>query len=95
MIVSSYDFNLFFFESNFIDFKVRKFQKTCFFIEKFQLIYEQFLFFKISYQKQEAEYFEKSWLLLSDIYIQTSKFDSATDLLKQCLTYNKVIEVLC
>ena len=39
---------------------------------------------------QEAEYFEKSWLLLADIYIQTSKFDTATDLLKRCLLYNKV-----
>ena len=44
----------------------------------------------LSSRTQEAEYFEKSWLLLADIYIQTSKFNTATDLLKRCLQYNKV-----
>jgi tetratricopeptide repeat protein 21B len=38
---------------------------------------------------EEAEYLEKSWLLLSDIYIQASKFDIANDLLQKVLKHNK------
>ena len=31
---------------------------------------------------EDAEYLERSWLLLADIYVQTGKYDMATDLLK-------------
>ena len=34
--------------------------------------------------------FEKSWLLLADIYIQAGKYHLATDLLNRCVKYNKV-----
>ena len=43
---------------------------------------------------QEAEEFERSWLLLADIYIQSGKHDLANDLLKRCLRYNQVIAVM-
>uniref|UniRef100_A0A8C4RCG7 Tetratricopeptide repeat domain 21B n=1 Tax=Eptatretus burgeri TaxID=7764 RepID=A0A8C4RCG7_EPTBU len=33
--------------------------------------------------------FEKSWLLLADIYIQAGKYHLATDLLNRCVKYNK------
>ena len=39
---------------------------------------------------QEAESFERSWLLLADIYIQAGKYDMALELLKKCLQYNQV-----
>ncbi len=39
---------------------------------------------------QDAEDLEKSWLLLSDIYIQSGKYDMGTELLKRCLQHNKV-----
>lgn len=42
----------------------------------------------------DAEEFEKSWLLLADIYIQSSKYDTAGELLKQCLRHNKVSDCL-
>ncbi|EDS36206.1 tetratricopeptide repeat domain 21B [Culex quinquefasciatus] len=38
---------------------------------------------------EEADYLEKSWLLLADLYMQASKFDMATDLLKRVLEHNK------
>ncbi|CRK98820.1 CLUMA_CG012072, isoform A [Clunio marinus] len=38
---------------------------------------------------EEAEYLERSWLLLADIYIQASKYDIATDLLQKVLKHNK------
>jgi tetratricopeptide repeat protein 21B len=44
---------------------------------------------KMTYNTEDAEEFERSWLLLADIYIQPSKFDLAQELLKRCLTYNK------
>ncbi|KAM7315036.1 tetratricopeptide repeat protein 21B isoform X2 [Ixodes scapularis] len=37
----------------------------------------------------DAEYLEKCWTLLADIYIQSGKYDVATDLLKKTLQYNK------
>ena len=45
---------------------------------------------KNTWNMEDAEDLEKSWLLLSDIYIQSGKFDMATELLKRCLQYNKV-----
>ena len=40
--------------------------------------------------RQDAEYLERGWLLLADIYIQSQKYDSASELLKNCIRYNKV-----
>ncbi|KAK6182507.1 hypothetical protein SNE40_010181 [Patella caerulea] len=44
---------------------------------------------KNNWTMQDAEDIEKSWLLLADIYIQSGKYDMATELLKKCLQYNK------
>ncbi|XP_036378258.1 tetratricopeptide repeat protein 21B [Megalops cyprinoides] len=44
---------------------------------------------KMEWTENNAEELEKSWLLLSDIYIKSGKYDIATDLLKRCLLYNK------
>eukprot|EP00794_Sanderia_malayensis_P003381 gene3381-3871_t len=44
---------------------------------------------KIAWNSEDANEFEKSWLLLADIYIQSGKYDLAQDLLKRCLQYNK------
>ncbi|KAL7035416.1 hypothetical protein ACKWTF_008359 [Chironomus riparius] len=38
---------------------------------------------------EDAEYLERSWLLLADIYIQASKYDIASDLLQKVLKHNK------
>ncbi|XP_053283448.1 tetratricopeptide repeat protein 21B-like [Pleuronectes platessa] len=37
----------------------------------------------------DADEFEKSWLLLADIYIHSGRYDLARDLLKRCLKHNK------
>lgn len=44
---------------------------------------------KMQYEPEAAEEFERSWLLLADIYIQAGKFDLAQELLKRCLNHNK------
>ncbi|GLC77752.1 hypothetical protein PLESTB_000959000 [Pleodorina starrii] len=44
---------------------------------------------KIQYKPDEAEEFERSWLLLADIHIQGGKYDLAQDLCQKCLKYNK------
>jgi len=44
---------------------------------------------KIPYKPDEAEEFERGWLLLADIHIQGGKFDLAQDLCQRCLKYNK------
>lgn len=38
---------------------------------------------------EDAEYLERCWLLLADFYIQSSKYDLASDLLKRVLQFNK------
>lgn len=38
---------------------------------------------------EEAEYLERCWLLLADIYIQANKYDIASDLLQKVLKHNK------
>ncbi|XP_071548285.1 tetratricopeptide repeat protein 21B-like [Panulirus ornatus] len=38
---------------------------------------------------EDAEYLERCWLLLADIYVQTGKYDMATDLLKRVLQHNR------
>ena len=47
------------------------------------------LVFQIPYKPDEAEEFERSWLLLADIHIQGGKFDLAQDLCQKALKYNK------
>ncbi|XP_006124853.2 tetratricopeptide repeat protein 21B isoform X3 [Pelodiscus sinensis] len=44
---------------------------------------------KMNWNPIDAEDFEKSWLLLADIYIQSAKYDMAGELLKQCLRRNR------
>lgn len=45
---------------------------------------------KMNWSILDADEFEKSWLLLADIYINSGKYDMAGDLLKRCLNHNKV-----
>ena len=49
---------------------------------------------KMTWNSLDAEEFEKSWLLLADIYIQTNKLDMAIELLKKCISYNQVFNLL-
>uniref|UniRef100_A0A1A7XPQ6 Tetratricopeptide repeat domain 21B n=1 Tax=Iconisemion striatum TaxID=60296 RepID=A0A1A7XPQ6_9TELE len=44
---------------------------------------------KMNWNIADADEFEKSWLLLADIYIQSGKYDMAGELLKKCLNHNK------
>eukprot|EP00899_Mesostigma_viride_P018008 jgi/Mesvir1/26208/Mv02392-RA.1 len=44
---------------------------------------------KMVYNAEEADEFERAWLMLADIYIQGNKFDLAQELCKKCLKYNK------
>ncbi|XP_057279730.1 tetratricopeptide repeat protein 21B isoform X2 [Pezoporus wallicus] len=44
---------------------------------------------KMSWNPIDAEEFEKSWLLLADIYIQSAKYNIAGELLKLCLRHNR------
>lgn len=44
---------------------------------------------KMSFDKELADDFERSYLLLSDIYIQRGKYDLAQELCKRCLNYNR------
>lgn len=45
---------------------------------------------KAPWNAEDGEDLEKSWLLLSDIFIQTGKYDMATEMLRRVLQYNKV-----
>ncbi len=49
---------------------------------------------KMQWAPEHAEEFEQTWLLLADVYIQSSKFDMALDLLKKCILYNKVLDII-
>jgi len=44
---------------------------------------------KMDWNVEAAEEFEKSWLLLADVYIQSGKYDMSQELLKKCLEHNK------
>uniref|UniRef100_K7FAA7 Tetratricopeptide repeat domain 21A n=1 Tax=Pelodiscus sinensis TaxID=13735 RepID=K7FAA7_PELSI len=44
---------------------------------------------KSNWNLSDAEELEKSWMLLSDIYCKSGKYDLATEQLKRCLQYNK------
>lgn len=50
---------------------------------------------KMNWNIRDADEFEKSWLLLADIYIQSGKYDMAGELLKRCLRHNKVLIYFC
>lgn len=39
---------------------------------------------------EDAEYLERSWILLADYYIQSAKYDLASDLLRRVIQYNKM-----
>lgn len=45
---------------------------------------------KMNWNIVDADEFEKSWLLLADVYVHSGKYDMATELLKRCLSHNKV-----
>jgi len=38
---------------------------------------------------EDANEFERSYLMLADIYVGRGKFDLAQDLCKKCLSFNK------
>ncbi|KAG1679081.1 Tetratricopeptide repeat protein 21B [Nymphon striatum] len=44
---------------------------------------------KSPWKLEDAEYLERCWLLLADIYIQSGKYDIASELLKKVLQFNK------
>lgn len=44
---------------------------------------------KNSWNFEEAEYLERCWLVLSDIYIQANKYEIASELLQKVLKHNK------
>ncbi len=44
---------------------------------------------KMAYNQEQAECFEKCWLLLTDIFITGGKYDLAQGLCKRCLQYNR------
>ncbi|XP_068790276.1 tetratricopeptide repeat protein 21A [Struthio camelus] len=44
---------------------------------------------KVNWTLSDAEELEKSWILLSDVYCKSGKYDRATEQLKRCLQYNK------
>ena len=46
-------------------------------------------FTKIPYTVEFAEEFEKGWLMLSQVFIDTDAKDSASELLQKCLKYNQ------
>lgn len=45
---------------------------------------------KAPWNSDDAEDLEKAWLLLADIYIQSSKYDLAIEMLNRILSFNKV-----
>jgi tetratricopeptide repeat protein 21B len=44
---------------------------------------------KLPFRSEDADEFEKAWLLMADMYIQGGKFDVAKDFCQQCLSRNK------
>ena len=44
---------------------------------------------KMTYNVEDAEEFERAWLLLLEIYVQGGKYDLAQELAKKCIKYNK------
>lgn len=44
---------------------------------------------KSTWHFEEAEYLEKSWLLLAELYLQSGKIDISNELIKKVFIYNK------
>lgn len=44
---------------------------------------------KSTWTFEDAEYLERCWLLLADYYVQSTKFDIATDLINKVIQHNK------
>lgn len=44
---------------------------------------------KMPYDQEQADAFERCWLLLADIFVSAGKYDLAQDLCKRCLQYNR------
>ena len=44
---------------------------------------------KMAYNVDEADEFEKSWLMLAEVHIQAGKFDLAHEMCVRCIKYNK------
>ncbi|GBG28211.1 Tetratricopeptide repeat protein 21B [Hondaea fermentalgiana] len=44
---------------------------------------------KMPYDQEQADAFERCWLLLADIFVGAGKYDLAQDLCKRCLQYNR------
>ncbi|KAI1290321.1 Tetratricopeptide repeat protein 21B [Halotydeus destructor] len=44
---------------------------------------------KLTWNYEEAEYFERSWLLLADIYCQSQKYEPTRQLVEKCIVYNQ------
>ena len=44
---------------------------------------------KLQFRSEDADEFEKAWLLMADMYIQNGKFDVAKEFCQQCLSRNK------
>ena len=48
---------------------------------------------KMTWNSEDADEFEQSWLKLADIYVQAGKYDMAMELLKKCTRYNQVATI--
>ncbi|VEL33454.1 unnamed protein product [Protopolystoma xenopodis] len=48
---------------------------------------------KVPWTVDDAEFLEKAWLLLSDIYVESDNTDLSKELLERCLKYNKNVSV--
>lgn len=44
---------------------------------------------KATWQFEDAEYLERSWLLLAELYFQSGKTDISVELVKKVLVFNK------
>ncbi|XP_072020597.1 tetratricopeptide repeat protein 21B-like isoform X2 [Amphiura filiformis] len=44
---------------------------------------------KMNWNPVDGEEFEKSWLLLADVYVNSGKYDMATELLRKCIQHNQ------
>merc|ERR1719313_3311858 len=44
---------------------------------------------KMPFNEKEASEFERAWLMLTEIYMESGKYDQAQDLSKKCIAFNK------
>lgn len=47
------------------------------------------VFLKATWQFEEAEYLERSWLLMAELYFQSGKTSVCVELVNKVLVYNK------